>query len=118
MRGEQDDGFPATCRLTKEESSAISYLDVDLAKEGGEEQHFVQVKYRGGNQIFIFAAKTAIAHRLSSVIRSVNQAHALGNRWSSHESLGALIKRVKKGGDLIADDLVRRAVGGAHQRNT
>ncbi len=48
--------FPATCMPTENDSSAISYLDVHLANEGGVKRHCVQVKYRLGNQSYLYAA--------------------------------------------------------------
>jgi hypothetical protein len=110
-----DDGFPATCTLTKglcfEESEAISDLGLDLSKEGGVDKHLVRVKYRRGKISYLYAAKPTFAQRLSNIIRSVNRAHALGKCWSG-ESLGKLISGARKDGELtkLDDDLGPRAV--------
>jgi hypothetical protein len=98
-----DDGFPATCKLTSQESSAISHLNVYL--EGG--RHFLHVTYQDGNRSYNYEATPACAELLRSVIRRVNQTHDLGERWSKdRESLGKLIARAKKDGGLVpcADD--------------
>jgi hypothetical protein len=101
-----DDGFPATCKLTSKESSAISYLHLYL--EDG--RHFLRVTYNNQNQSYNYEAKPACAQLLSSVIRSVNQQHDLGERWSKdRESLGKLIAGAKKDGGLVscADDTAK-----------
>ena len=70
--------FPATCRPTVYESSAIAYLCVD--KQGA--RHFLEVGWHKRNQRYLYEATPAFAQRLQRVIRSVDGAHAQNQCWS------------------------------------
>ena len=119
-------GFPATCRPALQTSSAIAFLYVDCAEDGGVEQpltlkktrqlcaesgqtymHFVQVEWRSGSQRYTYGATPEFARRLRGVIMRVNQheAHSGNEPWAG-ESLGKMIHVARKKQDLIEDSLV------------
>ena len=118
------DSFPATCRPTQFESSAIAYLRVD--KQGA--RHFLEVAWHKNTKRYLFEATRAFAERLQSIIRRVNQAHAERKHWPGPESLGNMIHMARQQGDLTElthsecaeyyarTDADREAVFGTHEQ--
>ena len=114
-----DNEFPASCHLNGQDSSAITYLDIDLVGEAGdaqalalkllreklqdtEYQHFVVVRYRStGVDKYLYAATRVFAQKLQRIVLDVQDVKSKGQSWKG-ESLGKLVASAKKKGEELS----------------
>jgi hypothetical protein len=139
-----DNGFPASCQLDEKASSAIRYLEVDLARFGRcqgralellrkasqdkDYRHFVLVGYVAGKD-YCFAATRTCAEKLQSIAWEIQDAKHKGQCWKG-ESLGTLIHNARDEGTklgktyaqvqaemaLISDDMLISWVDGVERK--
>jgi hypothetical protein len=119
---QRTDGYPVTATLTKADSSAIAFVDVDLkdaAERAGVNQplaleamrqkfqrqgyrHFVVVQWHSNkSKEYLFAATKTFAAKLKAVLLQVQATKSEGRTWSGI-SLGKLLH--PGSGELIRDD--------------
>lgn len=115
-------GYPACVTLTRTDSKAIEYVDLDMksAESEGVDQavalkymrlkferqgfeHFVVVQYRSGSKRYLFATKSEFARKLQELLlRTTDERHKTRERTS----LGELLH--PKRGNLISNETMLR----------
>jgi hypothetical protein len=119
---QRTDGYPVTVTLTKADSPAIAFVDVDLkdaAERAGVNQplaleamrqkfkrqgyrHFVVVQWHSNTKEHLYAATKTFAAKLQAVLLQVQATKSEGRTWSGI-SLGKLLHPGRQSGGLIRD---------------